>query len=165
MIAIKSAFKVLCNPEREFQKIGKKTFENMLSDYLKLLLIVSIVASLFVFVSSFIKSYWFWFFNSLDINFARMINYMIGKATAVFFLYLFSGTFILFFISFLVKPFEKGSYITLLKKLFLAVSPLLLFSWIPFFVPSLIIWCIFIFIVGIKFKDKRMDRGSIKERD
>ncbi|MBU0757593.1 MAG: hypothetical protein KKF44_05990 [Nanoarchaeota archaeon] len=147
---IKRAIMVLSDPKSSFKDMKSKSFEDILGDYMILLLICAGLAFGVNVVFGFIKSIYFDIFSNVEINYLNVLNYGFGIGFAMFFFYLFAGTFIVFFLSIILNPmFRKIKYYDLLKILFYALTPLILFSWFPVFVPSLIIWSIFLFLEGV----------------
>ena len=97
-----------------------------------------------------------------------MFNYSLGITTALIFFYLFAGTFILFIVSLITGAFVRSvKYVDLLKIFFYALSPLLLFGWIPFLPQAHIIWSLFLFVIGVKVMKKhaKIRKTSIEHRD
>jgi len=106
-------------------------------------------------------------FLNIDINYWRMINYAFGVGASIIFFYIFAGTFLIFFISIILKPFfRKMKYVDLLRLLFYSSTPILLFAWLQFNALPLVIWSIFLFITGIKsYKSITIKKHSIQRRD
>jgi hypothetical protein len=157
----------LSNPEREFNQINKRSFESIVGDYMWLLVTVAIVTGLLNFLFSIVKAIYLDIFLNIDVQYWRMINYSFGRAFSLLFLYIFAGTFLIFFISILLRPFfHKIKYIDFLGLLLYSLAPLLLFAWIPFNPTPLIIWSIFLFAVGVSsYKAVGIKKGSIQQRD
>jgi len=80
-----------------------------------------------------------------------MINYSFGTATGMAFFYIFAGTFGFFFLSLILKLLTpKMKYLDLFRLMFYSIMPFLLFGWLPLPMAALLIWCIFLFVKGIK---------------
>ena len=130
--AIKQGFRTLNNPETEFRNMHKKSFETILGEYLILLLSVAIVAAIISFLYYLSKAFYLDIFQTLDVEYARMLNYSLGRSTSLMFFYLFAGTFFVFIFSLILMPFfRKLKYTRLLSIMFYSMTPFLLFSWIP----------------------------------
>ena len=159
-------FKILINPHKEFSDLNKRTFETVVSDYIWMLVYVAIAAGSFNFLYSFFKATYLDFFLNTDIQYFRMINYSLGRSISLIFFYIFVGTFILFFISISIKTFfSEIKYMHLLAILIYSLSPLLIFSWLPFSPFALLIWSVFLFYIGIKLHKTDTKIGSIHQRD
>lgn len=166
--AIKQSIKIISNPSNEFKDLNKKTFENVLSDYFKILLGISILAGIISMLFYTLRSVYFDIFRQIDISYIRMLNYSSGQATGLLFFYLFTGTFIVFILSMVLHTFfRKLKYVEFLKVMFYSLTPLLLFGWVIAAIPGLIIWTITLFIIGIKTElgAKDSKKGTILERD
>ncbi len=166
--AIRQGIQVLLYPGKEFRNLNERTFESVLGDYLKLLITAGILSGIFSFLISLVKAAYFDIFMTIDIQYWRMMNYSLGRTTSTIFFYLFAGTFIFFFLSVALFPFFRNmKYVNLLRIMFYSLTPFLLFSWVPILVPSLALWSIFLFIVGVKNyrKEARIKKDSIQQRD
>ena len=164
---IKLGFRILSNPEKEFSQLGKFTFEQVLGYYMLLLLTVAAAAGSFNFLFSLGKAVYYNLTLSIDIQYMRMINYTIGRSFSIIFLYLFAGTFLLFFIIIALKIFfRKISYTNLLKIIFYSATPLLMLSWLPSSKIATGIWSIILFMCGVRsFKSDSPKKGSIRQRE
>jgi len=165
--SIKRGFNILLNPNREFSKLNNRIFEHIVRDYMWLLVVMGGVAVIIKFIISIIKAVYLDLFVSIDINYGRMANFVLGNASSIFFLYLFLGTFLVFFLSLILNPFfKKIKYMGILKILFYSLTPFLLFGWLPFNLTPIAIWCIFLFILGIKsYNSTEIKKNSIQNRD
>ncbi|MEM4259617.1 MAG: hypothetical protein QXG00_00115 [Candidatus Woesearchaeota archaeon] len=163
---IKNSIKILLDPKTEFENLNKKTFESVVNDYVVLVFFLGILTGIFRFLISLIKVFYYNLVLKIDINFWRMINYELGRSVSTTFFYFFIGTFGIFFLSLILNLiFKKIKYIDLLKIIFYSISPLLLFSWMPFNPFFLIIWSIFLFMIGIKsYKNQKIMKNSIHQR-
>jgi len=156
----------LSNPEKAFSELENYSFEDVVSYYTIMLALTSFVAGILNFLVSIIKAIYFDIFIDVDVKYLAMLNYTLSVSTSLMFLYIFLGTFILFFISILLIPFfPKIRYTSLLKILLYSMSPFLVFVWIPSSSFPLLIWCIFLLVIGIKsHKIVKIRSGSIKQR-
>ncbi len=164
---IKQGFKTLINPDKEFTNINKRSFESILSDYLIMLLAVGLLAAAVSVLFYLGKAFYLDIFKTVDIQYGRMLNYSMGRATSLMFFYLFSGTFLMFILSMILNVFfRKVKYVKLLGIMFYSLTPVLLFSWVHIFAASLLIWSIFLFCIGIKKESKvHIKKDSIQQRD
>ena len=145
--SIKTAINILWDPKSAFQDLDNKTLEEVIAYYIRMLLLAAIVAGVFNIIFSFLRSTYLELFVNIDINYLIMINYVIGRSSSIIFLFLFVGTFIMFFISFLLKViFRKIKYTDILKGLMYSLTPMLLFGWIVLIPIPFIIWSLFLFI-------------------
>lgn len=166
--AIKQNLAILSNPEKEFSKLENRQFESVLSDYLIMLVSVSILTGIVSFLFYLGKSLYLDIFLTIDVQYVRMINYSLGRSTSLMFFYLFAGTFFVFFLSLILSLFfRKIKLIKLLSLIFYASAPFLIFSWVPVFALPLSIWSIFLFIQGVKSHKhtKKISKDSIEHRD
>ena len=130
-----------------------------------MLLLVAIIAGLANFLFFLLRALYLDLFVTVDIQYMRMINYSLSTSSSIILLYLFAGTFILFFISVLIKPFiRKVKYTELLKILMYSMAPLLLFGWL--FIPiPFIVWSLFLLFVGLKtYKTTFIRKDSVHNR-
>ena len=164
---IKLGIAILSNPEKGFQETEKFTFEETVNYYVRLLVALSIIAGVFNLLYSLIKAAYFDLFLKVDINYLRMINYLIGRSTSIIFFYFFAGTFLLFIFSIVIMIFlPRVKYVDLLKILLYSTTPLLFFSWISYSLIPLIAWSLILFVNGIKTKRKfHIKNDSISHRE
>jgi len=166
---VRRAIRIIRNPEKEFLRIGTYSFEEVLTRYLTLLVLMGMLSGITRFVISVAKSAYMDMIYNINIQYLRMINYTVGMSTSLVFFYLFSGTFILFLISVLLfAVVRRIKYTRLLMIIFYSASPLLLFGWIPIFIPALILWSCVLFLIGINVHKQQAvnkDVGSIEQRD
>ena len=163
---IKQAIRILKNPEKEFGGLNRRPLESLVGDYMRLLIAVAIAAGLFNFLFSFFKSAYLDIFASIDVQYLRMLNYSAGRSVSISFFYVFSGTFLLFILSAVLKPFfRRIKYTNFLGIVLYSMSPLLLFGWIASSQIPLGIWCLFLFAAGIKcVKAPALRKNSIQQR-
>jgi len=164
---IKRGISIIANPKEEFVKLNKRTLESVVGDYAILLVTVAILAGLSKLIYSVFNAFYLDASLDVSIQYGRMINYSLGISTSLVFFYLFAGTFLLFFLSFILKPFlHKIKYMSLLKILLYSLTPFLLFSW---FLPNplpLAIWSIFLLVTGVRtYEDEKIKRNSIGKRE
>ena len=164
---IKKGIKILSNPEKEFKILNKKSLESVVWDYASMLVAAALLAGIFNLSFSILRALYFNLLVNVDIEYLRMINYSIGRSTSILFLYIFSGTFLLFFASLLLRLFFRNvKYTSLLKILLYSITPLLLFGWFlanPF---PLAIWSLFLIYTGIKnHKHIKVRKDSIEMRE
>lgn len=168
MKLIKKKLKILIDPKKEFSKLHKYSFEAVLTDYLRMLILFGAFASGANFLLNFGKAIYLSIFTSIDIQYLRMINYLLGRATSIFFLSLFIGTVIVFLLSLLIKPLFKGlKYTQFLQILMYSLTPILFFGWILPFVFGLMIWAGFLAYVGYHSSKEgfKVKKGSIQQRE
>ncbi|MBR9690663.1 hypothetical protein GOV08_03180 [Candidatus Woesearchaeota archaeon] len=165
--AVIFGFSIIKNPEKAFLDIDKNTLEELVKYYLTLLLVSGFLAGFANFVYSISKAVNFNIFLNVDVNYWRLLNYSFGKAMGIILLYLFIGTFIMFFISIILNIFLKMKYAQLLKLMFYSMTPLLLLGWIYPSILPLIIWSVILFVIGCKLKKTapKLKKSSIKNRD
>lgn len=163
---IKQAARMLNNPEKGFREMEKRPLESIVGDYMRLLIAVSAAAGLFNFLFSFFNAVYLDAFADLDIQYWRMINYSAGRSVSIAFFYVFSGTFLLFFLSVLLKPFfRRISYTRFLGILLCSMPPLLLFGWVASSQIPLGLWSLFLFIAGVRrCREPSIKKGSIQQR-
>lgn len=164
---VRQGIKLLSNPDVEFGNIYQKSFETIVGEYTILLILASIAAGLLSFIWAVSKAGYYDLFQSIDVQYLRMINYSLGRLTSIIFFYLFFGTFAVFFVSVILKPFfRKIKYINLLSILMCSLSPVLIFGWI--FVPpyAFLIWSLFLFVKGVRnYKHISIKKDSINMRE
>ena len=164
---IKRAFSMLVNSERAFKDIFKRSFESVLKDYLKLLIFVGVAAGIFGLLQNLLKALYFDLFLTVDIQYLRMLNYSLGRSVSLLFLYFFSGTFLVFLLTVLIRPFfRKIKYVHLIQLILCSLSPVLLFGWIVFLLPGLFMWSLVLFVQGIRSgMVPKIKKDSILQRD
>jgi len=165
--AIKRGIRILSNPKEEFGNLNERTLESVVSDYIQILVLVAIVAGASSLIYSISRSIYIDLFLNVDMQYLRMINYSFGRSTALIFFYIFAGTFLLFFLSIILKPFLRNmKYISLLKIIFYSVTPLLFFSWLVSNPVPFVIWSLFLMVIGIRaHKSINIKEDSIHKRE
>lgn len=159
-------FRILYSPKEEFNSLNKSSFEDVLAYYMWMLVLTSVATGLFNFVFSVARVLYYKFTLNIDIQYLRMLNYTLGRSTSLIFIYLFAGTFIVFAASIVLRAiFYKIKYIEMLKIMFYSLSPFLIFGWFVFSVYPILIWCLFLFVNGIRNHKAEKIKGSIKQRE
>ena len=164
---IKNGMRILLNPEREFKLLNKRSLESVVWDYAYVLAAGAILAGAFNLIFSILRALYFDLLVDVSIQYLRMINYSIGRSTSIIFFYLFAGTFLLFFLSLLLRLFfRKMKYTSLLKVLLCSATPMLFFGWILANPLLLAIWSVFLIYTGIKnHQYMEIKRDSIEMRE
>jgi hypothetical protein len=164
---IKSGIDLLKDPRRELTALQKKTLEDVVGNYMRMLLLVAGVAALFNVVFALGRVAFFDITRSLDINYGSFLNFMVSESVALVFSYLLTGTFGVFFISVLLKPFFKRiKYTDYLKMILYSFYPLLLFCWTPILAISLLVWSVFLFATAVHlYRKSKVSKNSINQRD
>ena len=149
--AIVQAFRILYNPEKEFENLEKRSLESVVEDYLKLILLTGLVAGIIAFLVIVISSAYLDIFKGITINYLHLLNYAGGILSSTFFFYLFSGTFIFFILTVIIWLFvRKIKYFELIGILCYAFTPIIIFSWISVkTIFPLVVWSLFLLITGI----------------
>ena len=157
----KERYQFLKNPIMKQQ-----SFETSLRDYLYLLIVVSIIAGTLYFLISIGRAAYYDIFLDATVQYLRLLNYAAGAMMAILFFYFFAGTFLLFILSmFLLPIYKKAKYTKLLTVIFLALSPVLLFGWIPILLPGLFVWSIVLFIARTRFLiPENAAKGTLRDR-
>ncbi len=162
---IKERITFLCEPTRTLKEALLTPFEHHVSTYISLLIITGLLAGLFNFLLRVGNAYVLDIFFNATINYDYMLNYAAGFAVSSLFFVLFAGTAITFLLSIILKPFVRIKKFTrLLTILFYAATPLLLFGWLTFLAPALIIWSLFLLIAGLQLKND-IETKTIDQRD
>lgn len=165
--AVKLSFQIVADPKHHFQELEKKTFEKAVGYYVRLLISVGIIAALINLVFWMGRSAYYDVFFTVQIDYLRMLNYTLATSSAVLFFYLYAGTFLLFILSIIINLFVRShKYAEVLKILFYATTPLILFGWVPPTPIPFVVWSIFLFVVGVKsYKSSNVKKESIQNRD
>ncbi len=128
----------------------KGAFEDALSEYLILLIVMSVLTGAAVFAANTLKSLYYGIFFDAGINYWNMLNYSFGLASGAVFFCFFAGTFLVFLASIALRPLVRAKYVQLLEMMFMALSPVLLFAWVPGLWPALLLWSGVIFVGILK---------------
>ena len=165
MTAFKQKFQLLLDPKKGLEEESKKTFEKALNEYLLHLVLLGVGVGVFIFLFNLAKSVYYDIIGA-SINYLYMLNFLLGNVTSVVFFYYFSGIFLLFGLSLVLSPFLKNMKLTkVLHLLFVALTPVLLFGFIPVLVPALFVWAVVLFIAGKPyFVKKKHGKDSIHQR-
>lgn len=163
---VKQGIEVLKEPGKQFTLLQKKQLEDIVGHYLRLLLLLSMIAFLFNLIFVLGRTTYFIITSTIDINYLALFNYALTQSFAIAFSYIILGIFLVFFISIILRIFfKKIKYVELLKITLYSAHPLLLFSWTPYLIPSLLVWSVFLFYVGINiYKTDKILIGSIRQR-
>jgi hypothetical protein len=164
--AILNRIAVLAHPDKEFSRLPKTSLELLVKEYFILLLISGLVAGVFSLLYGIGNAVYLKTFLNVDVQFLRMLNYLLGKFVSIMFFFLFAGTFLFFIVSIILRIFIKIKYVDMIKIMLLSISPLLLMAWLPWSVIPLIVWSAILFIVGIsQQKTQTIKKNSLKQRD
>ena len=169
--SLKKAWNIVTDPISEFKKLNKISFEKVLGEYLHMLITIGIIAGIFNLLINVFRALYLDIFLHADVQYIRMINYLFGKASSIFFFALFFGTFIMFLVSLIIKQFfTRVKYTEMLKILFYSLTPLLLFGWTHKLVPGLVIWSLIMLYHGMKVNESNIiksktKKNSIKQRE
>ena len=159
----------LAAPRELYREVTTLNFERQVHEYLVLLCLGGFFGALVIALAHMGKGLYVSLIHSVTIQYWPLINYAGGNGSAVFFFYLFSGTFLLFIGTLIVRPFAgKIRYVHLMNIFFLALTPLILFAWIIPAIPGLLIWSGMLLIIGIKTLRTEMehqDRTALTQRD
>ena len=150
IIRLKRILNFLKNPEKEFLNIKSKKLDPLLGDYLSVLLLISLFSGIVSFIFSIVKSFYYDSFFNADINYLRVLNYSLGISVSLFFLYIFLGTVIIFFLSVILRTLFKLPLKLVIKIVVFSATPMLLFSWIPKLGLALVVWSIYLVVLGLK---------------
>jgi len=163
---VREWYRILIEPRTAFTALEKKPFEKTLVEYLYLLIVCAVVAGIFSIVVMLLKAVYYDFLMGAEVRYLRLVNYAFGRGTSLLFLYAFSGTIILFFVSLLLRLFTgKIKYVRLLSTLFYSLAPILLFGWLYPIVLPLFVWSLILFIEGLRPRSGHRVKGSISQRD
>ncbi|HYD03055.1 MAG TPA: YIP1 family protein [Alphaproteobacteria bacterium] len=148
---ISNGLRLLASPKEEYAKMEKRTFESVLEDYIKLLLLSGLLASVASFVITIARAAYLNLFKNITVDYYKLANYSLGTSTNIFFLYLFCGTALVALITFFVKIFAGNlKYVKAVSVVLYALTPVLFFGWINGIASlTLLLWTIFLIYVGI----------------
>jgi len=164
---VKEGISLLLSPKGGFVKLDKKPLEDVVSNYLRLLFLLSIVAAFVNFILRIGRTVYFDITRSIEIDYLPLLNYSVSEFFAYIFSYFLVGTFIMFLVSLVLHQFfRRMKYADFIKILLYSMYPLLLFSWAPILAPSLLVWSGFLFFSCIKrHKSYKISKNSISQRD
>jgi hypothetical protein len=166
--ALKRWYGVLRDPKGAYAGVGARTLEDVVVEYLKLLCLLAILLAIFLGAVSIGRALVYAVFYSVDVQYERLVSYTLAGAAGGAFFAIFAGTFLLFFVSLLARPWYRNvAYVDLIRGILLATAPLLLFGWIAFAMPALLIWSLVLFVNGMPIlrAARRAQRGTIRERE
>lgn len=153
--AITSGFSILSYPTFAFRDLKKRTLEQVLGDYIKLVLLSGLLAGVVTFLYAIGRAVYLEIVRDVTVNFWRLANYYSGIAVGTFFFYLFAGTFIFFIVSVVANLFTPAPYTRVVMVLCYALTPVLLFGWLSSrLAAALLIWAGFLLIVGLRIVSK-----------
>ena len=92
---IKFAIKIISNPEKVFSDIHKKTFDDALYYYFKMLIFSALAAGIWNFIFSLGRAIYDDVFLDATVQYLRKANYAIGSSVSIAFLFvnfLYQGT-------------------------------------------------------------------------
>ena len=139
---------ILKNPEKEFSALPKKELDQVIANYLVLLLYSGFIAGIFSFFFSLGRAIYFDTILRAETEYGGVLNYSIGIAISIFFFYIFAGTVIFFCLSLIIKRIYNKPYVEILKMMAYSSVPLLFFGWVPGAAIPLLIWAIFLFVAN-----------------
>lgn len=156
------------NPMENLSYYRRKNFEQSLYEYLQLLILLAVVAGALSLIVQLAKAVYLDVFLTVNIQYLRMMNYALGRATSVIFFYLFAGIFFQFIVSLIALAFtRKQKMVHIMQVQFLASTPLLLFGWLFILAPSLLLWSLFLLVMLLRARPFSMhiNKTSIDQRD
>ncbi len=159
---------ILRDPRQAFEQLPRRRFESVLVEYLGLLVGTGLLAGSYVFLQSLTKGLVYAVFLDVTIDWWRLTNYAMGGVSATLTFYVFAGTFVLLLLSWLAQPFCGGvNYFDLLACLIYALAPVLLFGWIVWLAPALLVWSLFLLVTGLPVLRRARGRikGTIEQRE
>ncbi|MBS3158003.1 hypothetical protein J4206_01820 [Candidatus Woesearchaeota archaeon] len=157
---------ILYDPKQSFHELEKESLEEVTSYYMQMLLFAGAATGLFNLMFLLSKTLYLDFIVDIDVRYSIVFNYLVGRATSLVFFYIFGGTILLFFLSMIIRIFIRLRYAELLKLLMYSIAPLLLFGWIVGFQAIAVIWCIFLFVIGLKtYTVKSIKKDTISNRN
>jgi hypothetical protein len=144
---VKKGFAFLANTDKELAGLEKRSLEEVLEQYIKLLLLSGLVAAITGVLWTLGSALFYHLFRNVTVEYLRLLNYSLSLAGGTFFFYLFIGTFGLGALSLLLRPFVRKKYTELVKLLAAATTPVLLLGWVsPQIGAALLIWSLFILV-------------------
>lgn len=152
---ITEAFKTISASAKEMERLKKRSLEEVLEQYIKLLLASGALAAIFSIIVAFAKAAYYDLLRGLTVEYLRLLNYTLSLAAGTFFFYLFVGTFGLAILSALIYPFARLAYTRLVQVLCVATMPVLLFGWLaPRLATALLLWSLYLLLLGISLNRK-----------
>lgn len=165
--SVRRGLAILYSPKEAFEKLAHESLEEVSVNYLKMLAISGVAAVAFYIIAQFFSSAYLEALYDVDIYYPNMLNYAVVISSSILAFYLFAGTFLAFFAALAIHIFQRKYKLSeMLKLVMYALTPIVLFGWIP---PSPIpfsIWAIFLLAMGMKrYTPARVAKGSVQERD
>jgi len=157
---------VLYDPLAAFTALKSRSLEQVLGDYLLLLLCSGALGAVFYLLTSVGRAVYYHFVLGAQVEYIRLLNYAGGAAMAIFMLFLFAGTFLLFFIVLVLRLFfRQGSFVEFLRIALYSLSPVLLFGWVLPVVLAMFVWAA-VLLVSYRqtFVHMETRRGSLRDR-
>jgi len=147
---LRKSFSILAKSQYELLRLQKRSLEEVLEQYFKLLLVSGLLASVMNFVWMLLTATYYKIVSNVTIDYGRLLNYGLSLSAGIFFFYLFAGTFILGTLSLLLTPFLRHKYTEVVKVLVTSMTPVLLFGWIAQrVVTPLLIWSLYLAVIGL----------------
>jgi len=166
--ALSFYFEFLVSPKQAFLDINKKTLEDVVHDYLFLLLCFGILAGVSSIVINLAKAIYVNFFLHATVQYFRMLNYTIGRGVTTTFFFIFAGTFLLFVATIIILFFIRGIKYTEICKIAMgSMAPAIFFGWLQISPIVFVVWSTVLIIIGIneQKKNRKIRRDSIENRD
>lgn len=153
----KRGWTILANTDRAFEELPGRSLEEVIEEYMKVLLVMGIVAGVFSLIAAFAEAAYLDVFRGVTVDYLRLANYSLSFAAGRFFVYLFGGTFGLGFVSLIVKLIvPRVPYKHVMAILLYSALPVLLLGWITStLIPALLLWSLFLLIRGRRMYWKR----------
>jgi hypothetical protein len=147
---IRSRAAILANPQHAFAKMKEQSLESVVADYLYMLLLLALATMAVDFAYFAGRSAYLDIFSNAGVNYIRMLNYGIGQSWGLAFFYVVAGTVLATTLAFVLSVIMRTRFKDMVRIMAFALSPLLLFSWLPFTVIPLFIWALFLFIIAYR---------------
>lgn len=145
------AVAVIRNPDHAYGQLHSRTLEDVLADYVKLVMASGLLAGVVSFIWAFGRAAYLQLVRGIVVDYWRLANYQAQVLAGTFFLYLFAGTILFFLASVVVKAARpRAGYTQVVMVLCYALSPVLLFGWVSSrLVPALLVWSVVLLLVGL----------------
>lgn len=150
---IAKTIRLLAAGNAAYVAIPQDTLEDNLSWYMKLLLLMAVVAGVFSFLKSLAWAGYLHLGEGVTIELNRLTNYAFGIATGTFFVYLFVGTFGLFLFSIIVWLIlgKRLKFTHTIMACTLSMAPVLLIGWLDSSIAAvLFLWMAFLLVTGLR---------------
>ena len=149
--AVRDSLVFLSQSGNAYKNLEKRTLEDVLEQYVKLLLLSGFLAAAVTFLFGMGRAIYLDLIRQVSVEYLRALNYTFSIGAGTFFFYLFIGTFGTGLASLLLSPFFRVKYTRLLQILCLALMPVLLFGWIaPTVALGLFLWSLYLFVLGVQ---------------